>query len=57
MFICRDDLVYLRRLTHFSVSFRSFCKRGHNGLFKILGGVPCSVGVWAFLIPNFKGGT
>ena len=30
-----------------SVSSRSFCKRGHNFLFKILGGggAPCSVGV------------
>ena len=30
---------------HTSVSSRCFCKRGHNGLFKILGEVPCSVGV------------
>ena len=35
------------------VSSRGFCKRGHNGLFKILGGAPCSVGVWS---ANSKGG-
>ena len=30
-----------------SVSFRSFCKRGHNGLFKILGGGGGRHVVWA----------
>ena len=43
--LLQSFLFFCKYTFDYSVSSRSFCKREHNGLFKILGGAPYSVGM------------